>query len=175
MDQALNLCHSLATYNIEANEAFYNNLLEGCAKNVCIDMAFSVFDVMEAKSLKATVVTYNSLIEACVGVNQLNKAWEILDHMKTQGVQPDRYSYCFLFKGIRNPGHKTHLSKALNLTLSWDVNGNSQQMYQHKFCYNVLLNACINCNEMGKALELLEKMNSGDDEAKPDEVSHLKA
>jgi pentatricopeptide repeat protein len=41
-----------------------------------------------------------------------------------------------------------------------------------KYCFNVLLNACINCNEMKMAQKLLERMNKISGEASPDEISY---
>lgn len=173
MDKALELCNSLDNYNVEPDTMLFEYFLEGCAKNAAIDMAFDIFDIMQAKKIVVGSVSYNSIIEACIYSNNLDKGWKVLEIMESHGVSPDRYSYCFLFKGIKGPHHKRHLTKALNLIFESENSSedNSQLSYQH-YCNNVLLNACINCGEMEQALRLLERMNKNATDEKPDEVSY---
>jgi pentatricopeptide repeat protein len=145
MEKALELCNSLESYQVEPDQILFEYFLEGCAKNQAIEMAFDIFEIMSTKKIAVSPVSYNSIIEACVYSNNLDKGWKVLEIMESQGVSPDRYSYCFLFKGIKGPHQKRHLTKALDLIFESEESSEaiSQLSYQH-YCNNVLLNACIN-------------------------------
>lgn len=103
-------------------------------------MAFDTLQLMKAQNQLPGCVVYNSLIEACVNNDEMDKAWSVIDHMCESNIEPDRYSYCFLFKGIKDHRYKTQLNRALELVYSWSV----EDSLKLKYCYNVLLNACIN-------------------------------
>lgn len=101
--------------------------------------------------------------------------------MEEIGVKADRYTYCYLFKGIKNRSHSEYLDKALEIIKSKvTIIENSQlsnsevddQTNSNKVLNNLVLNACINCGEMQKALDLLETMTANEPNEKPDEISY---
>ncbi|CAI2372013.1 unnamed protein product [Moneuplotes crassus] len=190
MEKAMALCDSIEKYAVEYDTLFFEYFLEGCANNSNIDMAFKILQMMKEKSITVSKLAYNSVIKACVSCRNMNRAWEVIEIMEGQGVKPDRYSYCFLIKGIKHYKQKNHLKRAFEIVFNWDPleeikeatkdhskkpdykYSKAKNQENHHYLYNVLLNACINCGDMDKALKLLEKMNQNGEGARPDEISY---
>lgn len=103
--------HSSTT---QPDEILYNSLLDGCSKAGKLDLAFQLYNQMQAEGsgIIPTTVTFNSLIDACVRADQLQEGWRVLRSMEEMGVQADNYTYSTLFKGIKHETQQADLDQA---------------------------------------------------------------
>lgn len=124
---------------------------------------------MLTSGVKPSTITFNSLIDACVRSGHLARAWELLTEMETQKVSPDNFTYSTLIKGIRKEEQSQDLERAFALLESLK----QTQLFQpDEILFNVLLDACINCHRLDKALHLFETMRREGSLVKPDEISY---
>jgi len=116
-----------------------------------------------------STITFNSLIDSCVRSGNLERAWGILDMMREQGVAADNFTYSTLIKGIKGEEHIADLNRAFDLfeTLK-------RESHPDEILFNVLLDACINCRQLRRALHLFEELKTqiqGAAALSPDEIS----
>lgn len=87
--------------------------------------------------------------------------------MKQINVKADNYTYSTLFKGIRHPDQSKELERAFEIF-------EREVEKPDEILFNVLLDACINCKQLERAVALVKKLNEKVDEGrsvKPDEIS----
>lgn len=113
LDKALQLWGRLRDLGVHRDDAFYNNLLGGCAKAGRVDTAFEVLGVALAESVSIPCATLNALMDACVAAGRLDQGWQLLEQLQNGGVAPDNLTFCILVKAIKQPSHKADLARAL--------------------------------------------------------------
>ena len=163
----------MKTKGIHPDEVLFNSLLDGCSKNGKIDLAFQIFRQMQTELIPASTITFNSLIDACIRSENDARAWELLDQMERSNIQPDNFTYSTLFKGIRSEKQSKELDKAFELLQNLKSSLNAHSNFRpDEILYNVLLDACINCKQLDRAISLFNEMRAPTSLIHPDEISY---
>jgi pentatricopeptide repeat protein len=154
LQEAFEVLARMRERGVKPDEVLYNSLLDGCSKNNQMAKAFEIYQMMlEEGTVKPTTVTFNSLIDCCVRCNVQSRAWQLYEEMQAQGVKADNYTYSSLFKSIRHESQKQELNRAFAIYNSFASSANS--ITPDEILFNVLLDACINCKQLDRAVELL--------------------
>ncbi|CDW75338.1 UNKNOWN [Stylonychia lemnae] len=146
---------------IKADEVLYNSLLDGCSKSSQLTSAFNIYHEMISEGVVPSTITYNSLIDCCVRSNSQARAWQVLEEMKLKGVKADNYTYSTLFKGIKGTDQTSDLDKAFQLYQQLLL---SQEFQPDEILFNVLLDACINCKQLDRAVQLFKQIKQSNNE-----------
>lgn len=96
--QVAQMCYQAGYY---LNRYSYNALLNACAKEQRLDVAFATLRQMAEHNVSPDVVSFNVLISCCVRVGSVDIALNILSRMKDWQIQPDIYSYNSVINGLR--------------------------------------------------------------------------
>lgn len=80
---------------MESNLSICNSLINMYSKNGCLELAGSVFDLMENYNLS----TWNSIISGYMALGYLEDAWKLLHEMKTYNLKPDIVTWNSLLSG----------------------------------------------------------------------------
>eukprot|EP00347_Sterkiella_histriomuscorum_P013026 403366299 len=155
LPQALNVLSIMKERGIKPDEVLYNSIIDGCSKNNQIAKAFLLYDEMLGEGVTPTTITFNSLIDCCVRSGNQDQAWRVLEQMKEKQVKPDNYTYSTLFKGIKSENQRQDLEKAFVL---YNQLQNSNDFTPDEILFNVLLDACINCKQLDRAVELFKQL-----------------
>eukprot|EP00927_Polykrikos_kofoidii_P085959 TRINITY_DN948_c0_g3_i1.p1 TRINITY_DN948_c0_g3~~TRINITY_DN948_c0_g3_i1.p1 ORF type:complete len:547 (+),score=84.48 TRINITY_DN948_c0_g3_i1:124-1764(+) len=122
------------------------------------------WDEMEVQRAHANAVTYGCMIDACVKCGNLDKAVSIFKEMREQGRHKNTILYTTLIKGY---GLKKDLDNALALFREMEAEG----VPYNTITYNSAIDACVKCNDMSCAEELLGEMMQSESSLAPDLIT----
>ncbi|CAM9592520.1 unnamed protein product [Chrysoparadoxa australica] len=122
--------------------------------------ALALFAEMESRGLEPSVITWNTLINVLGKSDQLKKALKMFNSMEEQGLLPTQQTYGTILSACARRGKAMVALSIFKQIPEPDLR-----------CYNVLLHAFSEGQEMAQALALLHKMQSKGEPA-PDRVSY---
>lgn len=93
VDKAVQFWKQLNKLNIKVDDAFYNNLINGCSKNACIETALEVVTEALANNVKLNTSTLNTIMDSCVSSGRLDLGWDLLNTIKNNDVIPDNLTF----------------------------------------------------------------------------------
>jgi len=88
---------------LQLDEVFYNTILDGCAKNDKVNLAFQIVSEMRKNGIVLSNVTYSIIIKLHSKANEYAKTLEVFEEMKRNKVTPGLVVYtCLIQNCIKN-------------------------------------------------------------------------
>jgi pentatricopeptide repeat protein len=144
-------------YNILPDEATYNTLIKGCAKQRSIVKAENYLKEMKAAGLRPNKVTYNSLMDICVKNKKLNKALLYLREMTSFGCQPDHFSYSIIFTGMKSSASQEIYQQCISHLMTLLP---TQTFHVDEVFFNAIMDVACKFRDTEKVEDLLTHMKS---------------
>ena len=111
---------------MQADDAVYNSLINGCASVGALDRAMHTLELMRSDGIEPTVITYTSLIKGCSmsgGKDGVSKAEEIFEAMQQRTnhfssyVSPNQLTFEQLVYAHLNAGEAVNTTRIHELFL----------------------------------------------------------
>ena len=172
VDKAVEFLKQLNKLNIHVDEAFYNSLVNGCAKNLDNETALNVVSDALLNKIKINTSTFNAIMDSWVSNERFDQGFELLNIIKQNDLVPDNITFCILAKGVKNSSQKEILFELFEvLSNSSCKEPDSSKLFceapdHHTF--NIMIDSWINWGELKIALKIFELMS--DSITKPDQV-----
>jgi len=143
----------MATRGLEPNLVTYSIVLKGLCQDNQLDKAFELMeDMKKTTHAKPDELAYNTLLDGCARQNLYQRGMQVLTMMEAEGTRPSNFTLSILVK-LANRGRK--LEKAFELC--------EELPMKHHFrinvhVYNNLVQGCISHKDLGRSVEVLERM-----------------
>merc|ERR1719272_2261833 len=142
-----------STPKVEPDMITYSTIMKGYCSSGDLDKGLALLSDMESDcTFTPDEVMYNSLLDGCAKQHRLDNALELLDKMRAQGIQPSNYTLSIMIKLL---GRSKRLNQAFAMVKEMvDDHG----LRPNIFVYTSLIQACFQNRQLGKALELHDKI-----------------
>ncbi|KAF4696620.1 hypothetical protein FOZ60_016628 [Perkinsus olseni] len=134
-----------------------------------IDEALRLLQVLRSKSLVPDVITCNTLISNCVNARQMETAETILRELMKAGDDAghsvaDVVSFNTVMKGYSRQGDVAKCDELMSIL-------KAKEIQPTVVTYGILLDCCINANDMGRAQKVFQEMRLAQSSDKNDQAS----
>jgi pentatricopeptide repeat protein len=143
-------------------------MLDGFVRSKQLESALTLIEKID-KKYKATTIIFNSLIDCFVKQDNLPTAWRVLNEMKERKITTDSFTYSTLLKGINQTNYEEYLDKSIELVQKAQAD---PSFTPDEILFNVLIDACIKCRKLNKALVVLKQMQEEGSKVNPDEITY---
>ena len=140
-------------------EIAFNMLIDHFAKRKYIHETKAIFEgvetiVSKTKLYPLKVVVYNSMLDAYVRTNNLKSAFMFLDTkiLNNPDIQYDNFTITTLTRGVKHTSEAHYLDKIFTLL-------DSATFPLEIVVFNVLIEACINSQQIQRAFKLFRSMD----------------
>lgn len=164
--KGLSLYEEMKKKRIEPSSVTYGILIKAFGKMNDLVKAFQIFEQMKLKQMKINDVTYGCLLDACVKNDRMDLALILIDKMKQDNIVLNTILYTTLIKGFSKAGK---LEEALRI---FNTMKESPKAQPNQITYNCTIDACVKADNLAKASELFEELNSNDKGMRPDLITY---
>lgn len=131
----------------------YSTLIQGHCKSGEVAEGLKLMrEMVQTSSLKPDGIMFNSLLSGCARQNLLPQALEILEEMHKAGISQSNYS---LGSMVRLLGQAQRLDDAMRMV---ETVSKETDVQPNLHVYTCLVQACLSCKQIHKALELHDRM-----------------
>jgi len=166
INKGLSVFEEMKKKKIEPSSITYGILIKAFGKINDLVKAFKIFEQMKLKHMKINDVTYGCLLDACVKNDRMDLALILVDKMKQDNISLNTILYTTLIKGFSKVNK---LDEALNI---FNIMKENPRTYPNLITYNCMIDACVKCDNMIKALEIFEEMTNGNRAIYPDLITY---
>ncbi|KAF4720648.1 hypothetical protein FOZ63_023384 [Perkinsus olseni] len=134
-----------------------------------IDEALRLLQVLRSKNLAPDVITCNTLISNCVNARQMDTAEKILRELMNAGDDAghsvaDVVSFNTVMKGYSRQGDVAKCDELMSILKAKDIEPTV-------VTYGILLDCCINANDMSRAQKVFQEMRVAQSTQSGDQAS----
>mmetsp|Transcript_55728 Transcript_55728/g.99229 ORF Transcript_55728/g.99229 Transcript_55728/m.99229 type:complete len:856 (+) Transcript_55728:158-2725(+) len=138
------------TSKVAPDEVMYNSLLDGCAKQQCLDEALKLLDEMQQNKVAPSNFTLSILVKLLGRSRRLNQAFEMVDTMsKEHGFYVNVQVYTCLLQACIN---NRQMPRALALH---DQIASDERCVLDQKIYTVLASGCLRYGMLDMAVKVL--------------------
>ncbi len=101
-------------------------------------------------------------------MDKFDKAWQVFMTLKQRGTVFDSFTFSALIKGVNFSNQSQYLHQIIDFVQDMIKDSN---FTPDEILFNVLIDTCIKCKKLDKALELFEFVKKQDSKVKPDEIT----
>jgi len=153
MDHIAKIEQDIKENGVEPNVITYSTMLKGHCQNGNMQAGFAILEKMkEEPKLKPDEIVYNSLLDGCAQNSLIDEGLRLFDEMQQQGVNPSNFTLSILVK---------LMNRARNLERAFSLVEEVTRKYGFRpnmHVYTNLIQASASNQQLGRALEVLEKM-----------------
>eukprot|EP00933_Yihiella_yeosuensis_P062601 TRINITY_DN65590_c0_g1_i1.p1 TRINITY_DN65590_c0_g1~~TRINITY_DN65590_c0_g1_i1.p1 ORF type:complete len:1016 (-),score=200.81 TRINITY_DN65590_c0_g1_i1:136-3183(-) len=133
----------------------HSTIVKGYCVKGDLDTAYKVLQDMQSRNMASDPIVYNTMLDGCTRHSRPDMAEKLLEDMERCGVVPSNFTLGILVKMY---GRRKKLDQAFKLIeelpRKYHFNVNPQ-------VYTCLLCACLNNNNVEKAVEVFEELKAG--------------